>query len=192
MELFSVFLVSLLVSLLLHPLAIKVSHSFSFVDNPYRDQIHIEPTPVLGGIVIGLSILLSVIVASISGIFQWSRMANGLLVGGGLIVMVGFIDDRFGMNPIIKLMGQFISAGLFMMFADTHLGIFYPPVEFILLIFGLVVMMNAFNILDNMDGVTGSMSFAMGLAFLVIMILSGDDNTAVLVVAITGSIIGFL
>ncbi|OQX92641.1 MAG: hypothetical protein B6D58_01830 [candidate division Zixibacteria bacterium 4484_95] len=192
MELFSIFLLSLLISLFLHPLAIKVSHDISFVDNPYRDQIHEEPTPILGGIAICLSILISVIFANMSGLFQWSRLANGLLVGSGLIALVGFIDDRFGMNPVIKLIGQFISAGIFMMFADTYLGIFYPPVEFLLLIFGLVVMMNAFNILDNMDGVVGSMSYAIGIAFLVIMILSGDNDMAVLTMAIIGSVIGFL
>lgn len=192
MELFSVFLVSLLLSLLFHPLAIRVSRSFKFFDNPARDQIHREPTPVMGGIAMCLSILLSVIFASISGIFQWNRLAHGLLVGGGLIALVGFIDDRFGISPILKLVGQFISAGLFITFADAHLGIFYPPVEFTLLIFGLVVIMNAFNILDNMDGVTGSMSFAMGLAFLAVMILSGDHNTAILVVVLMGAVIGFL
>lgn len=192
MELFSVFLISLFLSLLFHPLAIRVSRSINFFDNPARDQIHREPTPVLGGIAICLTILLTVIFASISGIFQWTRLAHGLLVGGSLIALVGFIDDRFGISPILKLIGQFISAGLFMIFADAHLGIFYPPVEFALLIFGLVLIMNAFNILDNMDGVTGSMSFAMGLAFLAVMILSGDHNTTILVAVLMGAVIGFL
>ena len=192
MDLIFVFAMSLVLSLALHPVAIKSARLLNVVDDPYRDKIHKMPTPVLGGITICFSILVTMIIARIAGEFIWDRTIDGLLVGGGLIALVGLIDDRFGMNPTIKLIGQFIAAGLFVIFAEANIGIFHPLVEFGALIFGIVVMMNAFNILDNMDGVTGVMSFAAGLAFLAVARISGDNNMALLLAAITGAVVGFL
>jgi len=192
MNLFIVFVSSLFLSLVFHPLAIRISRGFNVVDNPDRDNIHKNPTPVLGGIAICLSVFIVVIGTRFAGIFEWDRIADGLLIGGGLIALVGFIDDRFGMNPTIKLTGQFIAAGMFVAITQASIGLFHPLLELGALIFGLVSMMNAFNILDNMDGVTGSMSFAIGMAFLAVAILSGDSNTAILLAALIGAIIGFL
>ncbi|MCP4580343.1 MAG: hypothetical protein GY839_01900 [candidate division Zixibacteria bacterium] len=192
MNLFIIFSFSFLLSLIFHPVAIRISRGFNVLDNPDRDQIHKTPTPVLGGVAICMSMFIVVLVAKFAGIYQWDRIADGLLVGGGLITLVGFIDDRFGMNPTIKLAGQFIAAGMFVAITKASIGLFHPLVEFSVLIFGLVSMMNAFNILDNMDGVTGGMSFAIGMAFLAVMILAGDYNTALLLAALIGAIIGFL
>jgi len=192
MYLFIIFISSLFLSLVFHPLAIRISRGFNVVDNPDRDNIHKNPTPVLGGVAICLSVFIVMIGSRLAGIFEWNRISDGLLVGGGLIALVGFIDDRFGINPTIKLTGQFIAAGMFVAIAQASLGLFHPLLEFGALIFGLVSMMNAFNILDNMDGVTGGMSFAIGMAFLAVAILSEDTNTAIMLAALIGAIIGFL
>jgi UDP-GlcNAc:undecaprenyl-phosphate GlcNAc-1-phosphate transferase len=192
MSLFLVFIAALILSLIIHPAAIRLSRELNFLDNPHRDRIHKDPTPVLGGLAMCISIFIVMMTARIIGIYEWTRVSDGLLVGGGLIALVGFIDDRFGMNPSIKLAGQFISAGMFVIFTEATIGVFHPLIEFGALIFGLVAMMNAFNILDNMDGVTGGMSFAIGLAFMVVAILSGDYNVALVLAAVLGAIAGFL
>jgi len=192
MHLFLIFISSLLLSLIFQPLAIRISRGLNVVDNPHRDQIHKNPTPVLGGVAICLAVFIVIIGARLSGVFEWSRIADGLLVGGGLIALVGFIDDRFGMNPTIKLAGQFIAAGMFIAISQVSIGLVHPLMEFGAMILGLVAIMNAFNILDNMDGVTGGMSFAIGMAFLAVAILAGDANTAILLAALIGAVIGFL
>jgi UDP-GlcNAc:undecaprenyl-phosphate GlcNAc-1-phosphate transferase len=192
MELILVLLFSAVLSLVLHPAAIRVSRLLNLFDDPYRDQIHKSPTPVLGGAAICFSILIAVVTANIFGVFHWSRLASGILVGGILIALVGFIDDRYGLSATIKMAGQILAGGLFVVFADVQLGIFHPVVEFGASIFFLVAMMNAFNILDNMDAVTGSMSFAAGLSFLVVFILSDNPDMAILVAAVIGALIGFL
>jgi len=192
MSLFLAFIAALILSLIIHPAAIRISREFNFLDNPHRDRIHKDPTPVLGGLAMCISIFIVMMAARIIGIYEWTRVSDGLLVGGGLIALVGFIDDRFGMNPSIKLAGQFIAAGMFVIFTEATIGVFHPLIEFGALVFGLVAMMNAFNILDNMDGVTGGMSFAIGLAFMVVAILSGDYNVALVLAAVLGAIAGFL
>jgi UDP-GlcNAc:undecaprenyl-phosphate GlcNAc-1-phosphate transferase len=192
MELFLIFITALVLSLIFHPVAIKLSHSYKLFDNPHRDRIHKNPTPVLGGVAMCLSLLVTMLLARIAGIYEWSRISDGLLVGGGLIAMVGFIDDRFGMNPSIKLAGQFLAGAIFVVFSNATIGLFHPIVEFGILIFGLVAMMNAFNILDNMDGVTGGMSFAIGAAFLAVAILAGEHNLALIITATLGVLGGFL
>ena len=192
MELFLIFITALAMSLIFHPVAIKLSHSFRLFDNPHRDQIHKNPTPVLGGVAMCLSILTAVILARVLGVYVWSPASNGLLVGGGLIALVGFIDDRYGMNPSIKLAGQFLAAAIFIVFSNAAIGLFHPLIEFGALVFGMVAMMNAFNILDNMDGVTGSMSFAAGMAFLAVAIFSGEYDLALVIAATLGALGGFL
>jgi UDP-GlcNAc:undecaprenyl-phosphate GlcNAc-1-phosphate transferase len=192
MEIVAVLLLSAVLSLLLNPAAIRVSRFLNIFDNPHRDQIHKNPTPVLGGVAICFAVLIAIITANILDVFFWSRLASGILVGGILIALVGFIDDRYGMTASLKMAGQVLAAGLFVVFADIQLGIFHPVVEFGASIFFLVTMMNSFNILDNMDGVTGSMSFAVAMAFLAIFILTNDHNSAVLAAALIGAIIGFL
>ncbi len=188
----AILILACFLSWILHPLAIRVSQAFNIVDNPYRDKIHKNPTPVLGGPAIGLAILLAVIAANIFGLFDWSRTTTGIFVGGTLILLVGLIDDRLGMTATLKMAGQCLAAGLFVIFADVHIGIFNVLIEFGFSIFFIVAMMNSFNILDNMDAVTGSMSFAAGTAFLAVAILSGDTMLAVLAAALVGAVIGFL
>jgi UDP-GlcNAc:undecaprenyl-phosphate/decaprenyl-phosphate GlcNAc-1-phosphate transferase len=187
-----ILILACVLSLLFHPAAIYLSHFLNAFDDPHRDKIHKNPTPVLGGVAICCSVLVAVIVAVSLGYCHWSRIASGFLVGGGLIALVGFIDDRYGMSATIKMGGQILASGLFVVFANVQIGIFHPLIEFGASIFFLVMMMNAFNILDNMDAVTGSMSFAVGLSFLAIFVLSGDPNTPILAAAMVGAIIGFL
>jgi UDP-GlcNAc:undecaprenyl-phosphate GlcNAc-1-phosphate transferase len=192
MDLALLFIISFLLSVLFHPVAIWISKNLKLFDNPYRDRIHVEPTPVLGGVAICLSVLLTMVGATLVDAYQWDRVAEGLLVGGVLIALIGFIDDRFGMNPSIKLVGQIIAGGMFVIFTEAGLGIFHPAIEFGALIFLLVVMMNAFNILDNMDGVTGTMSFVSATAFLAVAILTRDHNMAILAAVLSGAVVGFL
>ncbi|NLI15867.1 MAG: hypothetical protein GX409_06240 [candidate division Zixibacteria bacterium] len=192
MSLILILILACVLSLLLHPAAIWLSHFLNAFDNPYRDKIHKNPTQVLGGVAICGSVLVASIAASLLGYISWSRVASGFLVGGGLISLVGFIDDRYGMSATIKMGGQILASALFVIFANIQIGIFHPVIEFGASIFFLVMMMNAFNILDNMDAVTGSMSLAVGLSFLAIFILAGDSNTPFLAAAMVGAIIGFL
>lgn len=192
MNITAILILACFLSWILHPLAIRVSQAFNIVDNPYRDKIHKNPTPVLGGPAIGLAILLSVLAANTLGLFAWSRTVTGILVGGTLIMLVGLIDDRLGMTATLKMAGQFLAAGLFVVFADVHIGIFNVLIEFGFSIFFIMAMMNSFNILDNMDAVTGSMSFAAGTAFLAVAILSGDTMLSVIAAALVGAVIGFM
>jgi UDP-GlcNAc:undecaprenyl-phosphate GlcNAc-1-phosphate transferase len=192
MAIILVLILACVLSLLLHPAAIYLSHFLNAFDNPYRDKIHKNPTPVLGGVAICGSVLIAMIIAVLLGYLPWSRIASGFLVGGGLIALVGFIDDRYGMSATIKMGGQVLASALFVVFANIQIGIFHPLIEFGASIFFLVMMMNAFNILDNMDAVTGSMSLAVGLSFLAIFILAGDPNSPFLAAAMVGAIIGFL
>jgi UDP-GlcNAc:undecaprenyl-phosphate/decaprenyl-phosphate GlcNAc-1-phosphate transferase len=192
MEIILILVLACVLSLIFHPAAIYLSHFLNAFDDPHRDKIHKNPTPVLGGVAICCSVLIATIVAVIMGYCHWSRIASGFLVGGGLIALVGFIDDRYGMSATIKMGGQILASGLFVVFANVQIGIFNPLIEFGASIFFLVMMMNAFNILDNMDAVTGSMSLAVGLSFLAIFVLAGDPNSPILAAAMVGAIIGFL
>ncbi len=83
----------------------------------------------------------------------------GLLLGGTVLFIVGLVDDRLGMNPLIKLVGQLIAAIiLYMASIQINLFIQQPFINFMLTLFWIVLITNSFNLLDNMDGLSAGVA----------------------------------
>src|SRR3984957_9914926 len=108
-------LVAAVVTYLLTPLvrrfAIAVGASHAARD---RD-VHVAPTPLLGGLAMygGLAagLLVAYRLSHLSSVFAGTRVASGLLLAGGLLVIVGVVDDRWGMGALSKLAAQ-VAAGV--------------------------------------------------------------------------------
>ncbi len=84
---------------------------------PARDRdVHAEPTPRMGGLAMYLGVAAGLLAAQemvpLRDAFQGSGLLFGLLGAGGFIVVIGIIDDRWGMNSIGKLAGQVVAAGI--------------------------------------------------------------------------------
>ncbi|WP_296699419.1 undecaprenyl-phosphate alpha-N-acetylglucosaminyl 1-phosphate transferase [Thiocapsa sp. UBA6158] len=161
-------LVSLLSTLLMVWILLRVLHSLAdrigLVDRPdQRRKRHAVPVPVVGGIAIYGGIL--------AGALWWfplSSHALSLLLGAGVLVAVGVMDDRFHLGVGIRFAGQSTSALLLIFGADVRLdslgdifgtgpvelGIMAVPVTMI----AIVGMINAFNMIDGMDGLAGGLA----------------------------------
>ena len=112
-----VLLVTAAVTYLLVPVVRRIAVRTRAMHEPRARDTHTQPTPLLGGLAMYGGMVAGLLVASrltfLSGPFQpGSRTEAGLLLAGGLIVVVGFIDDRWGLGATSKLAGQVAAAGL--------------------------------------------------------------------------------
>src|SRR6201996_6230025 len=112
-----VLLVTAAVTYLLTPLVRRVAIATRAIHAPRPRDTHTKPTPLLGGLAMygGLvaGLLLASRLAFLEDPFQaGSRTAAGLLLAGGLAVVVGVIDDRWGLSAVSKLAAQVAAAGI--------------------------------------------------------------------------------
>ena len=131
-----------------------------------RDRdVHTEPVPLLGGLAMygGLAagLLVASLVEPLRNVFSGSRMVAGLLLAGGLIVVVGFVDDRWGLSPVSKLAGQ-VAAGAILVWSNAEVSWLPEPGGGTLIltqdqaaaltILVVVATINAVNFIDGLDG----------------------------------------
>ncbi|MGC9328084.1 MAG: MraY family glycosyltransferase [Candidatus Hinthialibacter sp.] len=164
----------------------RLAPVLGFLDQPGDRKVHHQPKPLLGGAAIFIGFLaliiadlvflywvyhldlqspswmiaeLNMLAESAKGVDQALTQLIGFLGGGALLFGVGLIDDRFGMSPWFKLIAQIIAA-ILLYAADIKISLFinHPLVNFCLTLFWIVLITNSFNLLDNMDGLSGGVA----------------------------------
>lgn len=119
----------------------------------------------------------------------------GLILAATVAFVIGVADDAYNTKPFLKLVGQ-ISCGTIFVFSDNAIDIFHIPIiDGFITILWVVAVMNSLNMLDNMDGITGTVSlFILLTCFVVLGFLSNPGNTlwTILIIAEIGALIGFL
>ncbi|WP_405588008.1 MraY family glycosyltransferase [Streptomyces sp. NBC_01190] len=141
-------------------------------------DVHREPTPRLGGIAMfgGLcaGLLVAAHLSNIGDVFTLSSEPRALLSGAGLIWLLGVLDDKWGIDALIKLGVQMIAAGVMVLQGLTILWLPVPgigpvaltPVQSTLLTVALVVItINAVNFVDGLDGLAAGMVCIAAIAF---------------------------
>jgi UDP-GlcNAc:undecaprenyl-phosphate/decaprenyl-phosphate GlcNAc-1-phosphate transferase len=177
-----VLLVTAAVTFLLTPLVRRVAVATRAIHAPRARDTHTEPTPLLGGLAMYGGLVAGLIVASrltsLQDPFQaaGSKTAAGLLLAGGFVVVVGFIDDRWGLSAISKLAGQVAAAGI-LVWSGQSLpwlpmpsgGVFSlePDLSLTLTILLVVVTINAINFIDGLDGLAAGIVAVAAVSFLV-------------------------
>ncbi len=179
-------------AMLLTPAAGRLAGRIGLVSHPRGDRWHRSPTPLLGGVAIFLAIVpLFLLVPQPVQAHPFDRF-GGLLLGGTLIFALGLFDDIRTLPPYTKLLGQIVAACVVV--AGLPIGKFMPwsvlvvPVT----IFWIVGVTNAFNLLDNMDGLSAGIAAIVALTLFAYNYLQGDQQTALLCLLIAGAAGGFL
>jgi UDP-GlcNAc:undecaprenyl-phosphate/decaprenyl-phosphate GlcNAc-1-phosphate transferase len=131
-----------------------------------RDRdVHVVPTPLLGGFAMYAGLAAGLLVASripaLTGAFAEPNMSKGLLLAGGLVVLMGFVDDRWGLGALSKLAGQ-VAAGVILVWSGAEVTWLPLPGGSVLglttdqqtaaTILVVVVTINAVNFIDGLDG----------------------------------------
>lgn len=141
-------------------------------------DVHREPTPRLGGIAMFGGLCAGLLVAShltnLKSVFENSHEPRALLSGAALIWLLGVLDDKWGVDALVKLGGQMIAAGVMVLQGLTILWIPVPgvgavsltPMQGTLLTVALVVItINAVNFVDGLDGLASGMVCIAAAAF---------------------------
>ena len=179
---------------------------------PLRTRdIHITPTPRLGGVAMLVGVTMAFLVASgtpfLRDLFHVSRGAWGVLGAAALVCLVGAVDDVFDLDPITKLSGQVLAAGLMawqgVQLVSLPLGgvtVGSGGLFLVLTVFVVVVTMNAVNFIDGLDGLAaGVIGIATAAFFIYTYLLSREASpldysslASVVAAALVGCCLGFL
>ncbi len=188
----SAFGLSLLAVLALTPAVRGLATRLRFLDFPSQSKVHLTPTPLMGGIAVALASLSAAAAALALIECPYSARIVGFMSGGLIVVVLGLAEDANGMRPSVKLTGQAAAAAV-MLFSGGVEGIPLPlPIAFPLALFWMVGLMNAFNFLDNMDGITSGLAAIATFGIFTLALGQGNIHTAIAAIAVAGGALGFL
>lgn len=185
--------------LVLRPFAVSVG----LVDLPGERKAHHGPVPLIGGLAIFIAVAAVSLLPAITGVAIPTRDAVSFLLAGCLLVGVGVVDDFIELSARLRLLAQ-SSAALLMIYGagvvlrdlgamtlsgdPLQLGLLAVPFT----VFATVGVINAMNMCDGLDGLSGSLALTSLSGFIMASWLWGDPGKAALLTAIGGGIIGFL
>lgn len=183
--------------------------------SPIRDRdVHTIPTPRLGGVAVLLGLIAAIAVAhQLPGLrqtFVGSSESTAVLVAGGLICLLGALDDRYDLEPLTKLAGQIASSGVVVLMGVQLAFIFIPysglgtisldpNTSFLLTTLIIVGAVNAMNFIDGLDGLLAGVAVIAAVAFFVYsyyLSLQGRGDVfsapSLMTAALAGACLGFL
>lgn len=193
------FLTALLLALALTPLVRAAARAIGLIAPPSQDRWHRKPTALAGGAAIYGAFLGGVLVLAwlgssvdLVGSPVLGSPGIGIILAATLMFVTGLADDRFGLRPASKLVLQGLAAAILISF-----GVVYPitpwaPVNVVATIFWFIVLTNALNLLDNMDGVAAGIA---GIAAIFLAVTFGWEGEWLLTgvcAALAGATLGFL
>jgi UDP-GlcNAc:undecaprenyl-phosphate GlcNAc-1-phosphate transferase len=206
---FAAFAGAFLTALLALPLWRKWCLRVNLVDDPGHRKIHDQPIPLAGGLAVLTGILLPLFAGAILlklGVVKISsanlivhgidRRAIELAViafGAIAITFLGWLDDKHELKPLPKFAGQFLIA-LLVAIACKRITLFVPNIFFsyAITIVWLLTVINAFNFMDNMNGLCAGLGAIGAWKFGVIAGADGEYLVALIALLVCGALVGFL
>lgn len=202
-----IFAVALIVSAVLTRLVRDRAILHGWVAQPESPRhVHLKPVPRLGGLAILGAVAVAVTTAAVA--LNWlhfgesvpARMFLGLLGPTLLIFALGLADDFRPLSPYLKFAVQILAAGwLFLdgfrvsrfqlLFGDREIG---NVAAFCLTVFWVLLITNAFNLLDGLDGLAAGSALFSSLVVFTVSLGTGNVFAEVVTIALAGAIVGFL
>jgi UDP-GlcNAc:undecaprenyl-phosphate GlcNAc-1-phosphate transferase len=164
----------------------RVARRLGLVTAPRADRWHREPVPLLGGVAVIVATLGTLAVTGAT-----PRLAPFLLLALGM-GLVGLADDVRPLPPQAKLVAQIVVAAALIQFGWLLRLTDFVLVNVFLTLFWVVGITNAFNLLDNMDGLAAGMATIAAAFRLAFSVMDGDWENARLVAVFAGATAGFL
>ena len=191
------------------PALIKVAYLKGLIDKPDDDRkLHKKSVPAMGGIIIFAGTLFAYFLwYPFSTITEYSHLISAIndfkFIGASMLILffIGVKDDIVGTAATKKLIGHLIVAFILVLMADIRItglrGIFgvheIPYYASVLLsIFTYTVIVNAFNLIDGVDGLAAGVGTIACTAFGIWFYLAGGIEMSILAFALSGSLLGFL
>ncbi len=198
------FLAAAIVTAALTPFTMRLATRLGAVDHPRERGLSDRATPLLGGLAIFAGAFVAGWLWLPTGVYA-SHGANGtnyheVLLAAAVITVVGALDDRFDLHPVLKLAGQVgaaaiaVDAGVWVRFITLpFLGhVSFPHAGTWLTVIGLVAMMNVVNFSDGVDGLAAGVCTIVAVAFTILAFDLGNAAAGVLSAITAGAALGFL
>jgi UDP-GlcNAc:undecaprenyl-phosphate GlcNAc-1-phosphate transferase len=188
---------------------IRIAPRIGFVDRPGHRKIHSNPKPLGGGVAIFLGVvvpLLAIVIGArvvggageyapyLGGVRLKTPLALGIILAMAGMHLLGLWDDKRALGPYVKLIAQLsITTLLVASFKElrilTALG---TGLSIVLTVLWIAAITNAFNFLDNMDGLSAGIACVAAVAFLVTALSIGQLFVAGMLAILIGALLGFL
>ncbi len=191
-----ILLLTALIAFLLTPQIKKLAFRLGAVDEPDERKVHTVPMPRLGGLAVFLAFICGVIL-----LLPLNREIKGLLLSSSFIVLLGAIDDIVSLPPLPKMIGQITAAVMLCLsgvqvhyvtnpFSDhvLQLGWLSIPIT----VFWIVLVTNAFNLIDGLDGLAGGVAVIAGLTLALTAFNAGHRQEALCALILVMAVAGFL
>ena len=179
-------IVATVVTYLLTPLAIRLAVRTRFFDLPAGYKGHKQPTPYLGGTAIFVGLLTGIAAGGLH------RHYVAIVLCAVVVWVMGTVDDKASL-PILLRVGVEVGIGVALALAGLGWHVFHQGVaDGVLTVVWVVGVMNAFNLMDNMDGAAATTAAASAIGAAAIALLSDQRGPATLCLATAGACIGFL
>ena len=182
---------------------------------PRARDVHLSPTPRMGGLAMYLGVVVAVFLASqlpaLTRGFVYSSGMPAVVIAGGLVMTIGLIDDRFGLDALTKFAGQITAASVLVTMGVAWSVLYIPfggigtivldQVSSILLTLALTVaVVNAMNFVDGLDGLAAGLGLITAMAICIFSVGLLRDHggdvlfypPAVISVVLGGACLGFL
>jgi UDP-GlcNAc:undecaprenyl-phosphate GlcNAc-1-phosphate transferase len=173
-------LIAAVVTYLLTPLVRQGAVAFKVQHAARSRDVHKEPTPLLGGVAMYAGLAAGLLVADqlsyLRQAFPSGRTVLGLLLAGGLLVLVGIVDDRWGLGAVSKLAAQIAAGGIVVWSGESLSWIpgpggetvsLEPDLSYTITILLIVATINAVNFIDGLDGLAAGVVGISAIAFLI-------------------------
>lgn len=199
-------------SLLITPLCMGLARKLDFLDRPLGEmhKKHAEPIPLMGGLALFLSWALTLgggllvvflsgnqlppeVVNALPGIRGVLPQLGGLALAALALTVLGLADDRKPMGPMVKLVGQILICGAAAMLPNLRITLFWhaAPITWFLTLGWFLLIVNAFNFFDNMDGLAAGMAVICAGLFAIAAGFREQYFVATLAAVIAGCAAGF-
>lgn len=200
------FVVSLLTGLVLTRVLRDLARRWQLVDAGGGRKIHKQPIPRLGGVAVAVSLTLPILGLAFwendisRALWQETPLLISLVGGGGLLFVVGLLDDLRDMRALVKLAAQVAAAAIVYgagirveaisvpFLSPVELGMLSLPVT----VFWMVLVTNAVNLIDGMDGLAGGVVVLAGGTLFIMSVIEDNVLAAILLSCVVGATMGFL
>lgn len=183
------FLLSFLLTIYGTPLIQKVAHKYQLLDYPDgKLKKQKEPVPYMGGVIIYFAFI-----SPVGLLFQFNKELLGILFAASILLVVGLFDDLKAIKPGIKFLFQvvatyiLIKSGIYI-----NLVILPPWLNSLLSFFWILSVINAFNIIDIMDGLAASVGVLASLTIFLVSLYNNNFLITILSLSLAAALLGFL
>lgn len=163
------------------------------VAQPTGERWHARTTPTFGGVGIACGLAAGALLAVLVGAVDLSWELAGILAGCGLVFVAGLVDDVHHLSPVAKLAAQVVAAGIAIAAGLRVELVSNDVLGAAIAVFWLVGITNAFNLLDNMDGLAATLATVACFYFAIdAATVHPNDVVLVLGLSLAFACLGFL